>query len=399
MVKASLDERIFGPRCRVKFACPANGAGSGWPNQNFNYSSIHELREAREQHRPAWHGGISNGTYTVLGATNLISLPVNWTAIATNSFDASGRFSLTDSVNPSLDRQFYTLKTAAALREPNASLWIPSWGAWMGAYPSGGSASSYSNLESEIGRKLDIYRIYHPPSPAYTALSAEELNYITNGNKMLISYHITNWVQASGGNSTMNSQFASLAQSVASVKPRKIMFCITHEPEPGVGKYGTTNDYVKMWHNVRSIFDANGATNVIWTWIIENNPTFYNLLPGLWPGNSYVDWVGYDVYQSSATEDYVARQVSAYDWLVANSTATCSWTNKPWAWTEWGVGLNSYIPTTGQEAAGISNISVTINNCEFPNVIYTAYFHANALASNAMLTFSNYANTPYMQAQ
>jgi hypothetical protein len=53
--------------------------------------------------------GPANGTYYVLTSTNL-ALPVAaWTPVSTNSFDASGHFTVTNAVNPVLPQQFYRL--------------------------------------------------------------------------------------------------------------------------------------------------------------------------------------------------------------------------------------------------------------------------------------------------
>jgi autotransporter-associated beta strand protein len=53
--------------------------------------------------------GVPSGTYYVVGSTN-VGLPlVNWTSIATNSFDANGNFIFTNSVKASVPRQFFRL--------------------------------------------------------------------------------------------------------------------------------------------------------------------------------------------------------------------------------------------------------------------------------------------------
>ena len=54
--------------------------------------------------------------------------------------------------------------------------------------------------------------------------------------------------------------------------------------------------YVQAWRHVHDIFAAVGATNVVWVWspnIIWN--TFTDLA-SLYPGNSYVDWIGLSGY-------------------------------------------------------------------------------------------------------
>lgn len=56
-------------------------------------------------------GGTANGSYRVLTSTNLATPLVNWIPLATNSFDSSGNFSVTNAINAGTLRQFYLLKT------------------------------------------------------------------------------------------------------------------------------------------------------------------------------------------------------------------------------------------------------------------------------------------------
>jgi lysophospholipase L1-like esterase len=55
-------------------------------------------------------GGSSNGTYTVLAATNLTTPLADWTALATNNFDASGDFSVTNAINSGTPQLFFRIK-------------------------------------------------------------------------------------------------------------------------------------------------------------------------------------------------------------------------------------------------------------------------------------------------
>jgi polygalacturonase len=55
-------------------------------------------------------GGTTNGTYYVLGSTN-VALPLNqWVSIATNQFDGSGNFLFTNAIDPNSPQTFYLLK-------------------------------------------------------------------------------------------------------------------------------------------------------------------------------------------------------------------------------------------------------------------------------------------------
>jgi hypothetical protein len=53
-------------------------------------------------------GGPANGTYYVLMTTNLA--PANWVPVGTNTFDASGNFSVTNAIIPSVSHEFYRIE-------------------------------------------------------------------------------------------------------------------------------------------------------------------------------------------------------------------------------------------------------------------------------------------------
>ena len=53
--------------------------------------------------------GLADGTYTLLTSTNVALALTNWTAIATNTFDGSGRFNFTNGIDPNAPQQFYIL--------------------------------------------------------------------------------------------------------------------------------------------------------------------------------------------------------------------------------------------------------------------------------------------------
>jgi hypothetical protein len=54
--------------------------------------------------------GSSSGTYYLLVSTNVALQRINWTPVATNTFDGSGNFTITTNLNPALPRQFFLLQ-------------------------------------------------------------------------------------------------------------------------------------------------------------------------------------------------------------------------------------------------------------------------------------------------
>lgn len=353
-------------------------------------------------------GGGTNPDYTLLVSTNS-RLPLNnWTRVQTNSFDGNGRFSLTNSVNPSVKQQFFTLQSLPAQN----NLWVPTCGIWLGAACSNNSPAAFSYDEARIGRQLDVLRIYHTPG-SWTALTSSELSYINAGRRLLLSFKPnTYWSNAvgvaNGGSATVDSQITSLAKSIAGVKPNKIMLCVWHEPQNDVlgavsgAKAGTTNQYFLMWHNVRSIFDANAATNVIWCWIVQDYPPLRYLTNPLWPGNSYVDWVMWDEYQEASNTPFTNVLQNGYNWMTTNSTASNNYLSKPWGLAEWGVGINSYLPTVADQTNGINGLYGAFNKYHlYPKIYLLSYFDEGspALLTGSIPAYSNLANSPLLEQQ
>jgi len=55
-------------------------------------------------------GGSPNGTYHVISSTNIALPLINWTPVLTNTFDASGNFSVTNLVDPNTQQRFFLLQ-------------------------------------------------------------------------------------------------------------------------------------------------------------------------------------------------------------------------------------------------------------------------------------------------
>jgi hypothetical protein len=56
------------------------------------------------------NGGLSNGTYSVLTSTNLVTPLALWTPIATNQFDSQGQFIFTNTAPTNTPQLFYILQ-------------------------------------------------------------------------------------------------------------------------------------------------------------------------------------------------------------------------------------------------------------------------------------------------
>ena len=64
---------------------------------------------------------------------------------------------------------------------------------------------------------------------------------------------------------------------------------------PGING-NTTAEFAPAWQHVVNLARSQGATNILWDWNPDKPFTGATPLSSLWPGGSYVDWVGLDVY-------------------------------------------------------------------------------------------------------
>jgi beta-mannanase len=242
-----------------------------------------------------------------------------------------------------------------------SSTLVNSCGPWLGAY-----ASQYPQVSSDfetqityheqrVGRQMSIVHQYH--ALGNVTLSSDEVYFIDRANTyMLINWKPADpWVNGAGGDSTVNAQIDEMASSIKAVSPHKVFLSLYHEPENNVSvnnagltcalangaSSGSEADYVNMWHNVRTRFNNDGVTNVVWVMIYQGYEKFDPCMTNaLWPGNSYVDWVAWDPYDTTANAGWDTTTSYFYNILNSLSNSTYNYKSKPWMLAEYGIGGN-----------------------------------------------------------
>lgn len=73
-------------------------------------------------------------------------------------------------------------------------------------------------------------------------------------------------------------------------------------PQSNTAAYssGDMTEFVKAWQHIYTLFQQNGATNVVFLWNpgrYDNDTLSYRNPSGFYPGNEFVDWIGSDSYQ------------------------------------------------------------------------------------------------------
>ena len=135
-------------------------------------------------------------------------------------------------------------------------------------------------------------------------------------------------------------------------------------------------DYVKMWHHVHDIFEAEGAGDlVVWIW----SPDIINRLPAshktpeylarLYPGDDYVDWVGLSGY---LRPPYDAPEGTDYDFdftFTPSLDALRHLTGKPIFLSEIGAS-----EVGGHKADWVSSLFTSLQQPENADILGFAWF-------------------------
>ena len=270
--------------------------------------------------------------------------------------------------------------SAATSCRPTAKLVNPCR-PWLGAYGHGypevpsDLRSQISYHEQRIGRKGDIVRGNYHVGPQY--LTLPEKSYAERPSTILLVNWkpSTSWAAARGGNPTVNRVIDSMAASIGSVAPHKIMLVLAHEPENDVSSgtscqtksttgSGSPADYRAMWANVQQRFAARGIKNVVWVMNYMGYKPYDCLVPQLWPGNGRVDWVMMDSYGTRANpliDDSVGR---FYRFLKRTSDSSHDFLSKPWGLGEFSI----HRVTQPQAYAYWDSVKAAVHNSRYPKL-------------------------------
>lgn len=184
---------------------------------------------------------------------------------------------------------------------------VPSCGAWWGMYlPTDDDSQLPHAVQSEeqyLGRPLDIVERYHDMSVSVNGVfpdHAEEQ--IASDRYILFSWAADVWSKhilykwstiASGA--LDRSIIEPQAQRIAAFH-HTVFLTFSAEPDGAVPQQGTPAQFVAAWRHVHDVFAKLGVHNVIWVWTTEGYLPHEQTIAAMYPGNAYVDWIGYDPY-------------------------------------------------------------------------------------------------------
>ncbi|MER7418583.1 glycosyl hydrolase [Micromonospora peucetia] len=186
---------------------------------------------------------------------------------------------------------------------------VPSCGAWWGMYSPAGAGDGWDHgaavaeVEAQVGRKFDVVHRYHDFSnagsngafpDAYQQQQMREgrLMFFAWESRIFSSGTVLTWQDVYSGryDATIDAVAGRIRDTGVPV-----FMGFDHEPEDEPAK-GSDADFVRAWRHVHDRFAAAGANNAVWVWTMMGWSGHYDRYTALYPGDRYVDWVGYDPY-------------------------------------------------------------------------------------------------------
>jgi hypothetical protein len=258
----------------------------------------------------------------------------------------------------------------------------PPCGAWFGAFVPHERADLEEKVEAyeeRVGRKLDIVYTYHDMSlPEGTRregqlLSPEEQR-VGEDRLLLLSWESKWW----GGTKGQQPTWKEIAEgeldvSVIDVQARrikdygertgkKVFLSFDLEMDTRTPDNGTPAEYVKAYRHIHDRFEKLGAGNVVWTWIITGYLNHADLFERMYPGDEYVDWIGYNqynYYRCHRTDwmTFARTQTATHEWIRKNISD-----DKPLMLSEFGTAADSARP--GRQAEWYAQVPRVLKNLE-----------------------------------
>jgi Glycosyl hydrolase family 26 len=232
------------------------------------------------------------------------------------------------------------------------------WGAYK--HPEAGEtwSSAITDLEAQAGRTFDIVYRYHDfsgvgtngafPDKFEQQLAASGHILMDDWQSVVYSPKATiSWASIASGAYDASVIEPEAERIKAFGQPMFLAF--DHEMDSMVGSSGTAAQYVAAYRHIHDVFTRLGVTNVIWIWTITGYGAHDAMFTSLYPGNSYVDWIGYDPYNfaschGTAWKSFDQTIDPTYQWLEANGFG-----DKPFMLPEYGTVSDSSNPSASAD--------------------------------------------------
>lgn len=208
---------------------------------------------------------------------------------------------------------------------------VPSCGAWWGMYlPVDEDSQLPPAVQAEehyLGRPLDIIERYHDMSISDNGVFPDRAEaQIARDRYILFSWAADVWSRhilykwsAIASGALDRSVIEPEAQRIAAFH-HTVFLTFSAEADGSVPQQGTPAQFVAAWRHIHDVFAKLGVHNVVWVWTTEGYLPHEQIIAAMYPGNAYVDWIGYDPYNyftchQTGWLDFAQTVQPFYRWL------------------------------------------------------------------------------------
>ena len=247
---------------------------------------------------------------------------------------------------------------------------VPACGAWWGMFvpaasDGSGLPAAVNTQDASLGRPLDLILSYHDMS------ATPDGTFPNSAEEQLSKHHLMvfSWAPRIWSTSQQYSweTIASGALDESAIIPEAIRLrdfgttvFLSFAPEAdstGGTSQGSPSQFVAAWRHVHDVFASLKVRNVVWVWTTTGYLPHASTIAAMYPGNSYVDWIGYDPYnyfscRNSSWQSFSQTIGPFYRWLSSRHYG------KPIMLTEYGTSADPANPDL--EASWYQGIGPTI---------------------------------------
>lgn len=257
---------------------------------------------------------------------------------------------------------------------------VPSCGVVWGIATQPQTLDALSTREQQVGRHFDLVYDYHDLNDVIP--SETELREAQDGRILHIAIAARIYGSPPGSvtyadiaTGRYDSDLERQARGIASMnKPVFMTFEQEANQHSKLGARGTAQDFRLAWRHVHDLYTRAGADNAVWVWVMTGAPANLSRAGELWPGNDFVDWISWNVYNQSGCEagsikpslfaSFEADLTPFYNWVHTRGAALGIDPTKPMMISETGSVL--YVDDPARTARWYSGIPSTLT--KYPQI-------------------------------
>ncbi|QVJ02003.1 glycosyl hydrolase family 26 [Nocardiopsis eucommiae] len=243
-----------------------------------------------------------------MAATGAVLLALGLTSVGDGPTEAAAPAEDRPRQSPSVPNSasFLGLPSTVETQCTVSDILEPSCGVWWGASPDGDDVAA---LEAAVDRDMDIVYTWRGIDQADVP-GDRERRMIAEGRFVHTNIEARRFTQGRSDiayRDIIAGEFdSSLRSQARAIAELDVPYFVTFDHEAdGKARYnnrGTPEEFVSSWRHIVDLYRSEGADNAIWVWNVTGWPGNLDRLPGLWPGNDYVDWISWEAYNMTGCE-------------------------------------------------------------------------------------------------